>query len=77
MPVLHSMPMLSVSLTLRPSILAYVKIDSAAKLREAQFNVDMSENWVARKRNGTPLSESLAFISVKKSFRFDLLMVTN
>ena len=74
------MSMLAVSLTppsLRPSMLTYVKIDRTAKVREAQLNVDLSENyWVARKRIGTPLSESLVFISVNKSFRIELLMVT-
>ena len=57
-------------------MLTYVKIDRTAN-REAQLNVDLSENyWVARKRIGTPLSESLVFISVNKSFRIELLMVT-
>jgi len=58
-------------------MLTYAKIDRTAKVREAQLNVVLSENyWVARKRIGTPLAESLVFISVNKSFRIELLMVT-
>src|SRR5688572_5859343 len=58
-------------------MLTYAKIDRTAKVREAQLNVVLSENyWVARKRIGTPLSERLVFISVNKSFRIELLMVT-
>ena len=57
-------------------MLTDVKIDRTAN-REAHLNVDLSENyWIARKGIGTPLSESLVFISVNKSFIIELLMVT-